>query len=240
MPFFDNTAGVFATGVAELETASWTISGINRHLVAGASCTTVGPAPPDNVKWGGSGGVNLIRNGSSITFGSSNVRNASIWELVAPSAANQTLYAIFPVVCNHAQLLGSSFTDVSQSTPSRARASGTANDITITGPATTTASTANGDLVVDFVKVAYVDVSNPILNVGANQVSRIEIEGSSSPYIACGMSTKVATGVSVTMSWDSDKTTGPDTVFDYAIFALPLRPLVPVGTLMGKRFYVNP
>jgi hypothetical protein len=220
---FDNTGEAFAAGVASVESPSWAIAGSDRHLVVGVTSVDSTVLTPTAVKRGGSGGTNLTQNGSPISFNASNQYRGSVWELVAPNAASETIYASWSGSQIQVLIEGCSFTGVNQTTPTRTRSTNTANDEGDPGPALVTASnTVNGDLVVDFLAAGQVTGgANPSLTVGGGQISRAEIDAGDLDLLAGGMSTEAATGSSVAMSWNVDTTVA---VHDYAIFALPLIP----------------
>jgi len=218
-PVYDNSVKVSsASNVASLTSASWTIAGSNRYLVASANSAAGTTVDPTSVKWGGSGGTDLSKRGASLTYNSA-IRRMSCWTLLAPTAQSSTLYCLWPSNQDNTCLMGVSAADVDQSTPTGTIASATGATSTPTVNATTVAD----DFVVDMVG-AWSDGNDPQLTVGAGQTSRQEEEGASFVDDAWGMSTEVATGTSTTMSW----TTG-GVGQEWGIYAVPLKPVSATG-----------
>jgi len=219
---FDNSGKADADAVSSLESPAWLISGSNRHLVVGVGVIEITTPPdPSSVKRNGSGGTNLTQNGSSILFDSSQYRG-SIWELVAPAAANETIYVALAETCYRVFIIGCSFTGVNQITPTRTRTTNNATNEADPGPATVTcANTALNDLVVDFLACGQSGGTATNVAVGAGQTERAVVESPDLDILAGGMSTEPATGSSVTMTWDVTATLG---VHHYALFGLPLIP----------------
>ena len=231
---FDNSGRAFAAGISSLESAAWLISGTERHLVAGVVSVDSVPLTPTAVKRNGSGGTDLTQNGSPISFNSSSQYRGSIWELLAPAAASQTIYASFSGAQTEVALVGCSFTGIDQTTPSRTRTTNTANDLTTPATLTVTAAnTQNNDLVTDFVCAGdTTGGSNPTLTVGGGQTERIKVDNGDLALTSGAMSTEPATGASVVMSWTGSTTSA---VISYATFALPLIPAASVVDSKASR-----
>ncbi len=217
-----------ASNVASLTSASWTIAGSNRYLVASANSAAGTTVDPTAVRWGGSGGTAMSKQGASLTYNSA-IRRMSCWTLLAPTAQSSTLYCLWPSNQDNTALMGVSATGVNQSTPTGTIASATGASQTPTVNATTVAD----DFVIDMVGY-WSDGTTPLLTVGAGQTSRLEIEGS--PFLddAWGMSTETATGTSTTMSWSGSGAFAPQ----WGIYAVPLKPVAgatatPMRSLMG-------
>lgn len=214
-PVYDNSAQVYsAANVSSLTTASWTIAGADRYLVAGVCSGAGSPVDPTGCKWGGSGGTALTKQGTTLTV-NANLR-ASSFTLVAPTAQTSTLYCNWPSTQDETALIGVSLTGVDQSTPLGTRVTATGTSLTPSVAATT----AVDDLVVDIVWAGESLGGSPTLLVGLNQTSRQEIEGAALTYACMGMSTEVATGASTTMSWAVTDATTPD----WGLIALPVKP----------------
>lgn len=93
--FVGTHADLFSTAnVASLTSASWTTSGSNRFLLAGIANAGGSPVNPSAVRWGGSGGADLTKQGSSLAIGSYGV--LSLYTLIAPSIATSTSYYLWP------------------------------------------------------------------------------------------------------------------------------------------------
>lgn len=211
-PTYDNSVQAVASdNVATLETASFTIAGSTRMLVCGVGSGAGTPVDPSAVKWGGSGGTAMTKQGATVNVGAN--LKASLYTLLAPTATSSTVHATWGSAQDERIIVCISANGVDQSTPlgTVASASGTA------ATATVNATTVADDFVVDF--VWYIDNggSSPTITVGAGQTSRQEME--TLPYETGGGSTEVATTTSTTMSWVSDGSTD-----DWGILAIGLKP----------------
>lgn len=214
-PVYDNSVQVSsASNVASLTSASWTIAGSDRYLVASANSAALTSVTPTSVKWGGSGGTNLTMQGSAITYNSA-VRRMSCWTLLAPAAESNTLYCLWPSNQDNTSLMGVSATGVDQTTPigTLASATGTNNSPTVN------ATTVADDLVVGMVGV-WADGTSPTVTVGAGQTARQEIEGGAFGDDGWGVCTETATGTSTTTNWTTTGNVGA-----WGVFALPLKPV---------------
>lgn len=230
-PTYDNSASTSGHTVSSLTSASWTIGGSNRYLVGMVHNASGTPASvdPSAMRWGGSGGTLMTKQGSTLQYNGT-IRRLSCYTLLAPTAQSSTLYALWSANQENVAISGVSANGVDQTTPLGTVASATGTTATPTVNATTVAD----DFVVDMTGV-WGDGVNPTITVGGGQTSRQEIEGGTySPDDAVGQSTEVATGTSTTMSW-----TTAGGVAAWAIFAVPLKPVAaggnPEGSLLGGK-----
>lgn len=212
-PTYDNAAAAYsAANVASLTTASWAIAG--NYLVAGISSGAGTAVDPSGMKWGGSGGTAMTKNGSTLT-GGPNVKT-SAYGLLSPTIQTSTLYGSWGSNQDETCIGGVSVSGVDTGTP-------TGTTTTATGTTTTptvTATTVADDFVVDVVWFGDRSGSSRTMTVGVGQVSRNQIDGGLlSPYEAFAMSTEVATLTSTTMSWEIS-----GSVDWWGIFAIPLKP----------------
>lgn len=213
-----------AANVSSLTTASFTTSGSDRYMVAGASSGATTPANVTAVKWGGSGGTGFTQQDIFRNIGSNG--RTSIWTLLAPAAASQTLYASWAANQEETVVGAIAFNGVDQSAPIGSVATAGGTNTTATVNATTTAD----DMVVDVAFVLDTGCGNRTETVGAGQTSRIEVEGASLSCEVFGMSHEVATGSSTTMSWTYS---GGATINDgWRTFALPLHPVSAGGAVV--------
>lgn len=95
-PTFVRThADLFSTAnVSSLTSGSWVVDGSDRLLLAGIASGAGSPVAPSAVRWGGSGGTALTKQGSTIGVGP--YGDLSLYALVAPTAQTSTSYYLWP------------------------------------------------------------------------------------------------------------------------------------------------
>lgn len=225
---YDNAASTSsAANVASLTTASWTISGSDRILMAGVMSGAGTPVSPNAVKWGGSGGTALTQKGSTLSFRT--FGRVSQWYLIAPTASSDTLYCSWASNQDETALGGASYTGVDQSTPHGTQATAT-SDAGSQDP-TVNVSSASGELVVDVAAILDENGARTTLTVGASQTARVDIDQvGGAAYESFGMSEEAGAGT-VTMSW-----TGLNSILNvgWGILGVPLKP---VSATTGSPWY---
>ena len=221
---YDNAASTSSSAnVASLTTASWTIAGSDRILMAGVMSGAGTPVSPNAVKWGGSGGTDLTQKGSTLTF--ETYGRLSQWYLVAPTAESNTLYCSWASNQDETALGGASYTGVDQTTPHGTQATAT-NDAASQTP-TVNVTSAAGELVVDVAAVLDILGSRTTFVADAGQTERVKIANVGGiAYESFGMSEE-AGAASVTMSWTGS---GTATEAGSAIIGIPLKPVAVGGT----------
>jgi len=204
-----------AANVASLTTASFTVSGSDRYMVAGAGSGASSPANVSAVKWGGSGGTDFTIEGSQQNIASNG--RTSQWTLLAPSASTTTLFASWAANQDETPVGAIAVNGVDQTSPKGTQATASGTNTT---PGVN-ATTAVDDFVIDSMFFLNTNCNSRTITVGAGQTSRVEVEGANLTCEGFGMSHEVATGVSTTMSWTiSGAITG-----GWRTFALPLKPV---------------
>lgn len=217
---YDNAGSTSsASNVSSLTTASWTIAGSDRILVAGMLSAAGTRATHSTCKWGGSGGTGLTQIGTSKDPGP--YLRVSQWRLVAPTAASQTLYCSFSANQDETALGGASYTGVDQTTPlgTQVTATGTTGlTSTVSG-----VSSATGELVVDVVGFLDINTNITAITPGGSQTARVSIANVGGlKFESFGLSEK-AGAASVTMTWTLTSPGSTDT--DWAGLAVPLKPV---------------
>lgn len=144
--FLGTHADLSSTGnVSSLTSASWSVSGSNRFLLAFMGSGAGTPANPSSAKWGGSGGTALTQQGSALNIGP--YGKLSIFSLVAPTEQTSTSYYLWPSQQDETASGTVAFTGVNQSTPLGTVATATGLGSTTLSPSIAVSSVA-GDLVV--------------------------------------------------------------------------------------------
>lgn len=146
-PEFVGTHADLATvsGATSLTSASWTVSGSNKFLLAGIASADDPSVNPSAVRWGGFDGVDFAKQGSTIDIGF--YGKLSLYTLVAPTDQTSTSYYLWP--SSESEAVGGTIllTGVNQSTPLGTVATATGVGNTDMTPSVSVAS-AVGDLVV--------------------------------------------------------------------------------------------
>lgn len=146
LAFLGTHADLFSTGnVSSLESASWAVSGSNRLLLAFAASGAGTPADSSAVKWGGSGGTALTKQGSTLAVGP--YGKISLYSLVAPTAQTSTSYYQWLSAQDETAAGTLAFTGANQSAPLGTVATASGIGTTTLSPSVAVAS-AVGDLVV--------------------------------------------------------------------------------------------
>lgn len=216
-PAYDNSINAWsASNVASLTSAAFAVSGANRFMVGFIASGAGSPADPSGMKWGGSGGTGLTKQGATLSFGT--YFKLSCYTLLAPAAQTSTLYGNWPSNQDETIIGCVSATGVDQAASLGTIGTGTGTNLS----PSVNVTTAVDDFVVDCVWAGDTGGFGRTLTAGANQISRQEVEGANPTiYEAFGMSTEVATGTTTTMSW---ALSGTGSIDGWGIFAVPLKP----------------
>jgi hypothetical protein len=221
---FDNANSVQGAAVANLTTGAWTIAGSDRLLVAGMSWGDSTPTTYSAIKWGGSGGVTVTQEGSTLSAGS--FHRVALARLIAPVAASQTLYGEVGASQNEICLGGVSFTGVDQATPLGTAATATGSGASNTFTTTVNVSSAAGEVVIDisYAGTTEGDSNTCTIAVGALQTMRWEQEniGPGSGFSAGTQSTEDG-AASVTMS--EDYTFNISDAYAWGIIGVGIKPV---------------
>lgn len=208
--FDASSADTFSgAGVANLTSAAFTVAGLDRVLI-GAIGTAAGSAPTthSNMKWGGSGGAGLTQAGATLDCG--NNGRLSLWRLITPAAASQTLFGDWAATQDESVIGATSYTGVDQITP-------LGTPVTNTGVAnggsqnmTVTITTVVGDLVWAAFWAVDANGNSPLLtpNGTPSGAGRYEVEGAQLVFEAMQIQEVVATGTSTVVSCQIAPTSG--------------------------------
>ena len=230
---YDNSASAsLSSGASSITSASWAIAGSDRILIASAYSGAGTPAQATGMKWGGSGGVALTEIGTGVT--ANTYFTGSAWKLIAPAAASQTLYGSWGSTQDELAIGGISLTGADQTTGVRTGGSASAAAQAWSPTATVNVTTVADDVVVDSVSGNSTGNSYLTIAVGAGQTSRQEIDLVSATNWGWGMSTEVATGTSVTMSWTINGVGGAD-----AGWIIKAVPVIPAGAAAPSEAFLT-
>lgn len=176
------------------ETPAFAVSGSNRVLYACLVGVSTGAMTHNDVRWQGAGGTSLTKLGSTYTIGS--YLTVSLWRIIAPTAATDTVIGEVTGAI-YTMIIGVSVQDADQTTPNGtvANANGTSTSPSVN------ASSASGQLVLDFMSWSDIAGAARTATVGAGQTSLQEIEGAAISYGGECSSRETAGGASTTMSW---------------------------------------
>ncbi|MBK8810762.1 MAG: hypothetical protein IPN69_08540 [Acidobacteria bacterium] len=198
-PVFDAThSDLEGSSATSITSASWTVAGSNRFMLAFPASGDDPVADPSGAKWGGSGGTALTKQGSTVNAGS--FGKLSLYTLVAPAAASQTSY--YSWGSTEGELAGGaiSLTGVDQGTPIGTPATATGNFVSGTQPSLSV-SCAVGDLIVG--ACWFVDqtaTSDRTVLAGSGSTERYTMEHSGNFEAMC-IVTKTATSTSETINF---------------------------------------
>lgn len=180
--------------VSSLTSASWSVSGSNRFLLAFPASGAGSPVGASEVRWGGSGGTTLTKQGSTVTIGSFGA--LSMYSLVAPTAQSSTSYYLWPSAQDETAAGTMALTGVNQTTPLGPIATASGNGTSSLSAPVTVTSVA-GDLVVGAIWLVDTGgAARTITGDGTTLYSDIL-----SPYEYMLVQSKVATGTSTTLTF---------------------------------------
>lgn len=120
------------------------VSGSDKFLMGFIASGDGSPADPSGIKWGGSGGTGLTKQGSTLGIGP--YGKLSLYTLVAPADQTSTVYYYWPSAQGEAASGAILLTGANQSTPLGTIATNTGTDVTV--QPNVTVLSAVGDLVV--------------------------------------------------------------------------------------------
>jgi hypothetical protein len=212
----DNSAKGSLTGGADnCSTASFALGGSNRVLYALVMASAGTPLVPDQVKWQGSGGTALTQVSTTMDLpsGGGAFWKVSLWRLIAPTAATDTVYVHFASTIDEIGVIAVSFKDADQTTPN-----GTivVNQGTGNGNVTATASGTSGDIVAGF--MAFGDQNGNSLTISTTQTSLQEIEGATLQYEGLGANWTTSSGTTQAMTWTVSGTPATGGWGEYAFY----------------------
>lgn len=228
MPIFDNANSAKAASATSVTTSAWVIAGSDRLLVAGMTWGDGTPATYSSIKWGGSGGTALTQKGS--TLSASAFHRVAVATLLAPTAANQTLYGAVSGTQTELCVGGVSLTDVLQANPTETSVTATGSGNAATYTATVNVTSSADQLVIDVAGGFTTNGGNSSCTVvaGAGQTMRWEQE-SISNYSAGTSSTEPGSGT-VTMS--EDFTFNVSDPYAWGIIAFAVNPAAGIPSLV--------
>lgn len=194
--------------VSSLTSGAFTIAGTNRLLIGAMAAGAGTVAAHSAMKWGGSGGTDLTQIGSSLNVGANG--RLSVWRLIAPTAASQTLYGSYAAAQDETMIGGTSYTGVDQTTPVGTSVTNTGTLSGAGGNMTVNVTTAVGDVVFAAFFVLDGNGNSPLLTPNGTPAGtgRYEIEGAQLGFEALQMQEVVATGTTTTVSCACAPTSG--------------------------------
>lgn len=183
------------SNVSSLTSGSMAVSGSNKLLLGAIASGAGSPVAPSGVKWGGSGGTDLTKQGSTVSVGP--YGRLSIYSLVAPTDQTSTVYYYWPSAQD--ETVGGTllFTGVDQSTPLGTVATNTGTNNT-TQPSVTVSSAVD-DLVIAVCWM--VDTSGQSRTITAASGGTVLYDVSMPIYEFFVIESKVATSTSTTMNF---------------------------------------
>ncbi|MDX2059939.1 MAG: hypothetical protein SFV24_19170 [Gemmatimonadales bacterium] len=228
--------------VSSLTTGAWTIAGANRLLLAAMASGAGTPQNPSSCNWQGSGGTALTQIGSTLNIGANG--KLSVFRLIAPTAAADTLYGAWGAAQDETILGGVSYTGVDQTTPVGTPVTNTGTLTGGGGDMTVNVPTAVGDLVVAVFFLLDFNGNNPLLTPNGTPAAtgRYDVEGSELGFEALQIQEVVATGTTTTVSCAAAPTSGSLSA-EWGVIAFVVNAATGGGSpdpVVGRRIWVMP
>lgn len=209
---YSNSArGFSASAATTISTASFTVSGANRYILAFVFSGAGTPVAPSGVTWNGEALTQLSTTLNATAFG-----KFSLWAKVSPGAATGVCTATFGSAQDERGITCLSFTNTNQGTPTGTIATATGSNFSVSN----TATVVSGDLVIDGAFFLDVSCNNYTWTIGGSQTQRIKIDGTDTGCEGLANSTITASSSSQAMTWTVPTATG---TLEWATFAFALK-----------------